>query len=85
MLPLTQRKVRSVRRAFPQVFVRCQTQNQNNRRHIMATAKKTVKKAAPKAAAKKPAAKAAAKPAAKKAAPKAAAKPAAKKAAPKKK
>lgn len=77
---------------FPKVFVRCQTQNQtNNRRYIMATAKKSVKKAAPaakaaakkpavKAAAKKPAAKAAAKPAAKAAAKKPAAKkPAAKK------
>lgn len=73
---------------FPKVFVRCQTQNQtNNRRYIMATAKKTVKKAAPaaKAAAKKPAAKAAAKkPAAKAAAKKPAAKAAAKKPAAKK-
>jgi hypothetical protein len=66
---------------FPKVFVRCQTQNQtNNRRYIMATAKKTVKKPAAKVAAKKPAAKVAAKkPAAKAAAKKPAAKAAAKK------
>ncbi len=31
MLPLTQRKMRGVRRTSPQVFVRCQTQNQTHK------------------------------------------------------
>ena len=69
MLPLTQRKMRGVRRASPQAPSGVRPRTKTNRRYIMATAKKPVKKAAAKkpaakkAAAKKPAAK---KPAAKK-------------------